>query len=182
MTNVRAWKGSGWECNMRVTLTLLGMWENVREWPHTFQSGLPLWELESVWIPKSSKNDLKCKNLLDWGFFYNIGNIVRLICIKWDLMIHLSTHNTSYGQKKGWESKCQFDFRPLEVGNRLEWRVCMWCAIYIWKYLYKGYNFASDLTSIEGLHKKLWTSKVVEVLILGIPKFLRSLEKNDIWV
>ncbi len=27
----------------------------------------------------------------------------------------------------------------------------------------KGYNFASDLTSIEGLHKKLWASKVAGV-------------------
>jgi hypothetical protein len=24
-------------------------------------------------------------------------------------MIHLNIYNTSYGQKKGWESKCQFD-------------------------------------------------------------------------
>jgi hypothetical protein len=29
-------------------------------------------------------------------------------------MIHLNIHNTSYGRKKGWESKCQFDSRPLK--------------------------------------------------------------------
>jgi len=32
-------------------------------------------------------------------------------------MIHLIIYNTSYGRKKGQESKCQFDSRPLEVGN-----------------------------------------------------------------
>jgi len=33
-----------------------------------------------------------------------------------------------------------------------------------------GYNFALDLTLIEGLHVKLWASKVPRVPILGIPK------------
>jgi len=41
-------------------------------------------------------------------------------------MIHLSTYNTSYGRKKGWESKCQFDSKPLKVGNHLELHVCKW--------------------------------------------------------
>jgi hypothetical protein len=43
----------------------------------------------------------------------------------------------------------------------------------------KGYNFALDLTSIGALHTKLWASKVVGVLILGI---LGLLGQNDIWV
>jgi len=34
-------------------------------------------------------------------------------------MTHLNTYNTSYGKKKGWESKCQFDFQPLKVKNNL---------------------------------------------------------------
>jgi hypothetical protein len=29
-------------------------------------------------------------------------------------MIHFNIHNTSYGRKKGWESKCQFDSRLLK--------------------------------------------------------------------
>jgi hypothetical protein len=37
-----------------------------------------------------------------------------------------------------------------------------------WKVLNKGYNFAWNLTIIEGLHNKLWVSKVIGVLILGI--------------
>jgi hypothetical protein len=34
----------------------------------------------------------------------------------------------------------------------------------------KGYNFALDLTSIEGLHTKLWDSKVTGIPILGISR------------
>ncbi len=44
--------------------------------------------------------------------------------------------------------------------------------IYRWKPLDKGYNFALDLISIEGLHEKLWGPKVTGVLtlaILGLP-------------
>jgi len=43
-----------------------------------------------------------------------------------------------------------------------------WSAIYRWKVLEKFYNFVLNLTSIEGLHTKLWASKVVGVPILGI--------------
>jgi len=45
---------------------------------------------------------------------------------------------------------------------------CMWCATYHWKALNKGYNFALDLTSIEGLDTKLWASKVARVQFFGI--------------
>ncbi len=43
-----------------------------------------------------------------------------------------------------------------------------WHVTYHWKALYKGYNFALDLISIEGLHVKLWGPKVARVLTLGI--------------
>jgi hypothetical protein len=59
------------------------------------------------------------------------------------------------------------------VGNCPDFLACRWHATYRWKVLNKGYNFASDLTSIGGLHIKLWASKVVGVLILG---------QNDIWL
>ncbi len=48
------------------------------------------------------------------------------------------------------------------------WR---WRATYFWKDLDKGYNFALELISIEGLHKKLWVSKVAKILIFEISKF-----------
>jgi hypothetical protein len=41
----------------------------------------------------------------------------------------------------------------------------------IGKSLNKGYKFASDLTSMESLHTKLWASKVVGIPILGISRF-----------
>jgi hypothetical protein len=41
---------------------------------------------------------------------------------------------------------------------------------YVEKLYKKGYNFALDLTSIKGMHKKLWASKVVKVPILGISR------------
>jgi hypothetical protein len=45
---------------------------------------------------------------------------------------------------------------------------CKWHATYPWKSLNQGYNFVLNLTSIEGMHTKLWASKVTRVPILGI--------------
>jgi hypothetical protein len=78
-------------------------------------------------------------------------------------------------QKKGWESNCQFDSQSLKVRNCPNFLAYKWHVTCHWKVLDKGYNFTSDLTSIEGLHTKLWASKVVGVpilRILGLP--LRS--------
>jgi hypothetical protein len=70
-------------------------------------------------------------------------------------MTHLDSSNTSYGQKKGWESNWQFDSRPLKVKNHPDFLAFRWHATYRWKNLDKGYNFASDLISIRGLQTKL---------------------------
>jgi hypothetical protein len=55
----------------------------------------------------------------------------------------------------------------------LPWFPCVQVVCHIpWKAHNKGYNFASDLISIEGLHTKLCASKVTRVLIsriLGFP-------------
>jgi hypothetical protein len=56
--------------------------------------------------------------------------------------------------------------------------VCKWHPTYFWKILDAAYNFALDLTSIEGLHKKLWPSKASGVPILGILRF-PSWESRD---
>jgi hypothetical protein len=42
-------------------------------------------------------------------------------------------------------------------------------ATYHWKDLKEGYNFASNLITIEGFHAKLWAPKVAKVLTVGIP-------------
>jgi hypothetical protein len=43
-----------------------------------------------------------------------------------------------------------------------------WCSTNCWKALDEGYNFASNLISIGGLHAKLWASKITRVSTLGI--------------
>jgi hypothetical protein len=42
------------------------------------------------------------------------------------------------------------------------------CDIPLEKALDDGYNFASDLISIRGLHAKLWAFKVVGIRVVGI--------------
>jgi hypothetical protein len=63
--------------------------------------------------------------------------------------------NTSYGKKKGWKSKCQFDSRRVKVKNHPDLLMCEWCVTYHWKTLDEGYNFALDFISIKGLDKKV---------------------------
>jgi hypothetical protein len=73
--------------------------------------------------------------------------------------------------KKGHESNCQFDSRPLQVRNYPNFLVCRWCVTYRWKALDKAYNLAWDLISIEVLHIKLWAFKVTGILAMGISRF-----------
>jgi hypothetical protein len=147
---------------------LSGVWENVREWTSTLPSELPLWELESWWILESLENDYRGQNPLDWKIHYIIGKLLEFICLKWVCMTHLGTWNTNYGQNKGRESNCQIDYQPLKLWNLLDSFACKWSATYCLKAHEKGYNFTLDLTSIGGLHTKLWASKVVGVPILRI--------------
>ncbi len=168
----QGWKCASWECNLGVTFTLLGVRESVKEWVRTLPSGFSLWELESRWTFEFLENNLKGQNSLNWKTPCNIGKILRHRCLKWACMIHLNTYNTSYGWKKGRESKYQFDSWPLKIRNRPDSLVCRWHATYRWKFFNEDYNFTSDLTSIKGLHKKLRASKVAKVLISRISRFL----------
>jgi len=145
------------------------MQENVRKWTSTLPNELPLWELESQWIPEASKGNCKGQNSLHWEVPYTTRKLLELRCLKWARITHLDTLNISYGQKKGRESNGQFDSRPLKIGNRPNFLACRWCATYRWEFLNKGYNFASNLTSIGGLHTKLWASKVAGVPISRLP-------------
>jgi hypothetical protein len=120
-------------------------------------------ELESLWNLEFSESNLKNQNSLDWKFSYTIGKFLKCKCLKWVCMTHLSTYKTSYGWKKGQKSKCQFDSQPLKVKNRLKLHACRWRATYRWEEFDQGYNFAIDFISIEGLHKKLWASKVSKI-------------------
>jgi hypothetical protein len=136
------------------------VWESVKEWTLTLPSEFQLWELEYWWTPYFSESDFNGQNPLDQIVFYIIEIFLEHICLKWVHMTHLDTSNTSYGQKKGRESNCQFDSRPLKVENRPDFFTWRWRATYRWKVLDEGYNFASDPISIKGLHTKLWPLKI----------------------
>jgi hypothetical protein len=96
----------------------------------------------------------------------------------------LDIWNTSYGQKKGWESNCQFDSQSLKVRNRPDFLVCRHHVTYGWKALNEGYNFASDLVAIRGLHAKKWAPKVVKVPSVGFSGLPLGTKpgQNAIWM
>jgi hypothetical protein len=102
------------------------------------------------------------------GVLYIIRKLLKRRCRKWARITHSDIWNTSYGQKKGRESNCQFDSRPQKVENRPDLLSCRGRATYRWKDLNESYNFALDRTSIRGLIAKLWGSKVTEVPVGGI--------------
>jgi len=83
------------------------------------------------------------------GVLYIIRKLLERKCLKLVCIAHLDISNTSYGQKKGRESNCQFDSRPKKVGNRPNLLGCRQRATYRWKALDESYNFSSDRTSIR---------------------------------
>jgi hypothetical protein len=107
---------------------------------------------------------------LNWNILYIAKKLLERKCLKCPCMTHLHTLNTSYGQKKGRESKWQFDSQTLKVRNHPYFLVWKWRATYHWKALNEGYNFALDLISIGSLHTKFCTPKVVRIPTLGISR------------
>jgi hypothetical protein len=91
--------------------------ESVREWTFTLPRQLPLGELESWWTPEILENDYKGQNSFLERVLYIIGKVLKCRCPKWAHVTHWDIYNTSYGQKKGWESNGQFDSQPRKVGN-----------------------------------------------------------------
>jgi hypothetical protein len=72
---------------------------------------------------------------------------------------------------------------PVKVKNFLNFLACRYFATYFWKSLDEGYNFALDLTSIEGLHTKLWAPKITGVQFKEFwDSNLRISGQNGIWV
>jgi len=117
---------------------------------------------------------------MDCGVLYINGKLLKLRCLKWARIAHSDICNTSYGQKKGRESNCQFDSRPLKVGNRPLSDVRFGSATWRWKALNKSYNFASDCIVIGDLLAKLWGFKIPGVPFGAIPGLpCGSPEKNS---
>jgi hypothetical protein len=93
----------------------------------------PKWGLRHRWTSKTSESDCKGQNPLPCGSLYIIRNLLKLTCLKWARMTHLDIYNTSYDQKKGWESNWQFDSWPWKVRNRPDSFACRWRATRRWK-------------------------------------------------
>jgi hypothetical protein len=119
--------------------------------------------MESRWTLKTLESDFKGQNSISYGVLYIIGNFLERRCLKWACISHFDIWNTSYGQKKGQESNCQFDSWPQKVRNRPDLVICKGRATYRWKALDDSYNVALDRISIRGLLAKLWGSKVAKV-------------------
>jgi len=60
------------------------------------------WSLDG--LPNVQRAIAKVKKPMDWRVIYTIGKLLKRRCLKWARMTHLDIWNTSYGQKKGWES------------------------------------------------------------------------------
>jgi len=146
--------------------------ESVREWTLTLPRQLPLWEMESRWTLETLESDFRGQTSMDCGVLYIIGKLLKRRCLKWDCIAHSNICNARYGQKKGRESNCQFDSRPLKVENRPLPNVQFRSATWRCKALDESYNFAWDRIAIGGLLAKLWGSKVLGVpfgAISGLP-------------
>jgi hypothetical protein len=135
------------------------LWGKCEVATHTPENGI--WE--SFGTPEKSEFYCRGQNTLPWGVLYIVGKVLKCRCPKWPRMSHLDIFSTSYGQKKGRESNCQFDSRPLKVRNWLDPGVCRWSATHRWKALKESYKFDLDLISIRGLSKKLWMPKILGV-------------------
>ncbi len=81
-------------------------------------------------------------------------------CRKCPRILDLDTCSPSYGQKKGRESKWQFDSRPLKVEKSTSSRCPIRECDTPLKRSRQGYNFGLDLVAIQGQGKELRSLKV----------------------
>jgi hypothetical protein len=100
--------------NCEGSLVATPLWVKCEGEAHTPKSG----KLESSETSKNSELDYRGQISLYSSVLDFIGKVLKCRCPKWPRMCHLDIYSPSYGQKKGRESNCQFDSRPLKVGNR----------------------------------------------------------------
>jgi hypothetical protein len=149
------------------------LWPSVGVKPNTWKS----WELESFGTLESSELDSKGQNTSHWGVLGVVGKLLKRRYRKCPRIGNSDICSPSYGQKKGRESNCQFDSRPLKVGNRPLPDVRFGSATWRWKDLDEGYNFGLDLVAIQLCSRELWRFKVPGVpsgqfrdSISGVPR------------
>jgi len=126
---------------------------------HTPKSG----KMESSGTPENSEDNLRAQISSPWRVFYINVKLLKRRCPKWPCIAHLDICSPSYGQKKGRKSNCQFDSRPLKVGNRPLPNVASRSATWRCKALNKSYNFGLELVPIRDWGEELWLSKVLRL-------------------
>jgi hypothetical protein len=104
---------NSWLQSLIATVATL-LWPSVGVKPNTWKS----WDLESSRTPECLELDNKTQNTWNWGVLGVIGKVLKRRYRKCPRIGNSDICNPSYGQKKGRESNCQFDSRPLKVGNR----------------------------------------------------------------
>jgi hypothetical protein len=87
-------------CTINVTVAPL-LWPSVGVKPNTWKS----WDLESSGTPECSKLDNKGQNTSHWGVLGVVGKVLKRRYRKWPRIGNSNICNSSYGQKKGRESK-----------------------------------------------------------------------------
>jgi hypothetical protein len=133
------------------------LWAKCEGEAHTPKSG----KLESFGTPKNSERKFRGQISLHLCTLGVIEKVLKCGYPKWPRMSQLDICSPSYGQKKGRESKWQFDSRPLKVGNWPVPDVHSESATWRWKALFEGYNFGLDLVPIGGRGEELWSPKVL---------------------
>jgi hypothetical protein len=113
------------------------LWAKCEGEAHTPKNG----KLESSGTPENSELDCRDQISSHLCALGVIGKVLKCKCPKWPRMSHLNICSPSYGQKKGWESNCQFDSRPLKVKNQPAPDVRWGSAIRRWIALKESYNF-----------------------------------------
>jgi hypothetical protein len=100
--------------------------------------------MESSGTPENLEDDLRGQISSPWCVLYINGKFLKHRCPKWPRIAHLDIYSPSYGKKKGRESNCQFDSRPLKFRNRPLPDVTSRSATWRWKALDESYNFGLD--------------------------------------
>jgi hypothetical protein len=132
------------------------LWAKCEGEAHTPKSG----NLESSGTPENSELELNGQNTSHWSVLGVIKKVLKFKCLNWPRIGHLDICSPSYGQKKGRESNCQFDSRPLKVGNRPLPDVCSGSVTWSWKALEESYNFGLNLVLIRAWGERIWMPKV----------------------
>jgi hypothetical protein len=132
------------------------LWPSVGVKPNTWKS----WGFGVLRDSECSELDSKGKNTSHWGVLGVVGKVLKLRYRKCPRIGNSDIHSPSYGQKKGRESNWQFDSRPLKVENRCLPKIRSERATWRWKDLDEGYNFGSDLVTIQVRSRELWRFKV----------------------